>query len=65
MPLDQDVNQAIFRLHFGTTLPFWEHAVRLQSARLGPVQDWVVQRLTAIKRCNDGIGTTEDVTAAK
>ncbi len=65
MPLDQDVNQAISRLHFGTTLPFWEHAVRLQVARLGPVQDWVVQRLAAIKRCNDCIGTAEDARAAK
>jgi hypothetical protein len=65
MPLDQDVNQAIFRLHIGTTLPFWEHAVRLQVARLGPIQDWVVQRLAAAKRCQAPVGTAEDTIAMK
>jgi hypothetical protein len=65
MPLDQDVNQAIFRLHFGTTLPFWEHAVRLQVARLRPVEDWVVQRLAAAKRCRQGDGTDEDAARMK
>jgi hypothetical protein len=27
VPLDQDVNEAISRLHFGATLPFWDAAV--------------------------------------
>jgi hypothetical protein len=65
MPLDQDVNEAISSLHFGTTLPFWEHAVRLQVARLRPVQDWVVRRLEAAKRCRDDVGTAEDTAAMK
>lgn len=65
MPLDPDINQAISSLHFGTTLPFWDSAVRVQLMRLGPVQDWVVQRLTAAKRCQEGTGTGADAVAAK
>lgn len=65
MPLDEEINQAISRLHFGTTLPFWDHAVRLQVARLGPVQGWVVERLAAMKRCQEDTGTDSDAVAAK
>ena len=63
MPLDEDVNEAISSLHFGATLPFWEAAVVLQARRLSPVQDWVVQRLDAGRRCDEGVGTADDVTA--
>ncbi len=59
MPLDQDVNEAIFRLHIGTTLPFWDMAVKVQYNRLAPIQNWVVTRVAAAKRIQtvcDGTG---------
>ena len=65
MPLDQDVNQAISRLHFGTTLPFWDRAVRVQLARLEPTQDWAVAAIVAAKRYEKGTGTAEDASMAK
>jgi hypothetical protein len=65
MPLDQDVNQAISRLHFGTTLPFWDRAVRVQLARLKPTQDWAVAAIVAAKRHEKGTGTAEDASMAK
>jgi hypothetical protein len=60
MPLDQDVNEAIYALHFGMTLPFWDRAVRLQLDRLRPVQDWAVRAVAAARRFQDGNGTPED-----
>ena len=65
MPLDQDVNEAISRLHFGARLPFWAHAVSIQALRLAPTQDWVVERMAAARRCDEGVGTAADVTAKK
>jgi hypothetical protein len=65
VPLDQDVNEAISRLHFGATLPFWAHAVSIQALRLAPTQDWVVERMAAARRCDEGVGTAADVTAKK
>jgi hypothetical protein len=54
MPPDQDVNAAISALHFGTTLPYWDYAVRLQLARLEPQQERVVQAVAAAKRIDKG-----------
>lgn len=65
MPLDQDVNQAISRLHFGTTLPFWYMAVKVQYNRLAPMEEWVVKRVAAAKRCEAGQGSDADKAAAK
>jgi hypothetical protein len=65
VPLDQDVNEAISRLHFGTTLPFWDAAVVVQARRLAPIEEWVVQRIAAMRRCDEGLGTADDITAKK
>lgn len=65
MPLEQDVNEAIFRLHIGTTLPFWDMAVKVQYNRLAPIQNWVITRIAAAKRIQTGCGGTGDEVAAK
>jgi hypothetical protein len=65
VPLDQDVNEAISRLHFGATLPFWDAAVVVQARRLAPIEEWVVQRIAAMRRCDEGVGTADDITATK
>jgi hypothetical protein len=38
-------------------------AVRVQAWRPAPVEDWVVQRVAALRRCDEGVGTADDVTA--
>jgi hypothetical protein len=63
VPLDQDVNEAISRLHFGTTLPFWAAAVSVEALRLAPIQNWVVERVAATRRWDEGVGTADDATA--
>ncbi|MBO3753080.1 hypothetical protein J5X84_44170 [Streptosporangiaceae bacterium NEAU-GS5] len=60
MAMDQDVNSATFMLHLGTTLPFWDRAVRIQLSRIQPLQDWVVRVNAAAKRLESGTGSSED-----
>jgi hypothetical protein len=60
MPLDQDVQQAVLRLHFGMTLPFWEAAVRVQLARLEPRESEFITYMAALRRRQAGGATAED-----
>jgi hypothetical protein len=60
MPIDDEVSQAVSPLHFGMTLPLWDHAVRLQLARLQPREDQAVRVFSMIKRRNAGVATSDD-----
>jgi hypothetical protein len=46
-------------------LPFWDAAVVVQARRLAPIEEWVVQRIAAMRRCDKGVGTADDITATK
>jgi hypothetical protein len=50
VPLDQDVNEAISRLHFGATLPFWDAVVVVQARRLAPIEEWTAGRASPAPR---------------
>ncbi|MFI0786718.1 hypothetical protein ACH4Q6_14130 [Streptomyces lydicus] len=47
MPLDDDVNQALFQLHFGFNAHFWGKAIRLQINRLRPIENLAVRHFAA------------------
>ncbi|MFG3180782.1 hypothetical protein [Streptomyces nigra] len=60
MPLDQDVNEALFRLHFGFNAPLWGKAIHLQISRLKPIEDLAVRYVAAGKAIAAGSATAGD-----
>ncbi|MCL6302852.1 hypothetical protein [Streptomyces kronopolitis] len=61
MPLDDDVNQALFHLHFGFNAPLWGKAIRLQVSRLRPIEDLAVQVIAADRAIKAGTASEDQL----
>ncbi|MGW6058432.1 hypothetical protein [Streptomyces sp. NPDC055189] len=61
MPLDDDVNQALFRLHFGFNAPLWKSAIQLQISRLQPVEELAIRHFSAWKAIEAGSASEDQL----